>query len=106
MPEKMLLFVFILNIALILLDATIGYYVAPRLMSLASSEENDTGELAVSSIRKMLAGVVTLYMFFNCLAYFRRESSLMMIVSALVLLDLGGQLYMRRRAANTSENDQ
>jgi hypothetical protein len=70
-------------------------------MALAPDEDRQNGEVAISSIRKMLAGVVTLYMFFNCLAYFRRETQLMAIVSVLILLDLGGQLYMRKRAAKT-----
>ena len=51
----------------------------------------------VRSIRRMLTGVVTLYMFFNCLAYFRQDNALMAIVSVLILLDLGGQLYVRYR---------
>jgi hypothetical protein len=46
----------------------------------------------------MLTGVVMLYMFFNCLAYFRQDNALMTIVSVLIVLDLGGQLYVRYRA--------
>ena len=35
-------------------------------------------------------------MFFNCLAYFRQD--VLMAIIILILLDLGGQLYVRYRA--------
>lgn len=97
-PETMLLTAFSLNIALILLDASLGYHLAPHLLRLTPHNEDSDPAAVVRSIRRMLTGVVTLYMFFNCLAYFRQDTSLMAIVSVLILLDLGGQLYVRYRA--------
>lgn len=97
MSEKILLAMFVGNTILIILDASLGYHVAPNLMRLAPGEGEGTTESSVKSIRRMLAGVVTLYMFFNCLAYFRQETTLMMIVSTLILVDLGGQIYMKYR---------
>ena len=97
-PETMLLVAFSLNIALILLDASLGYHLAPHLLRLTVQDEDTDTAAAVRSIRRMLTGVVTLYMFFNCLAYFRQDNALMAIVSVLILLDLGGQLYVRYRA--------
>lgn len=94
----MLLTAFSLNIALILLDASLGYHLAPQLLRLTPHNEDSDPAAVVRSIRRMLTGVVTLYMFFNCLAYFRQDTSLMAIVSVLILLDLGGQLYVRYRA--------
>lgn len=97
-PESILLMAFSLNIVLILLDASLGYHLAPHLLRLAPQSEDSDPAAVVRSIRRLLTGVVTLYMFFNCLAYFRQDAILMAIVSVLILLDLGGQLYVRYRA--------
>lgn len=97
-PESILLMAFSLNIVLILLDASLGYHLAPHLLRLAPQSEDSDPAAVVRSIRRLLTGVVTLYMFFNCLAYFRQDAILMAIISVLILLDLGGQLYVRYRA--------
>jgi len=97
-PETMLLAAFSLNIALILLDASLGYHLAPHLLRLTVQDEDSDPTAVIRSIRRLLNGVVALYMFFNCLAYFRQDNALMAIVSVLILLDLGGQLYVRYRA--------
>lgn len=94
----MLLAAFSLNIVLILLDASLGYHLAPQLLRLTPPSEDSDPAAVVRSIRRLLNGVVALYMFFNCLAYFRQDNALMAIVSVLILLDLGGQLYVRYRA--------
>ena len=95
--ETLWLAVFSLNFVLILVDASLGYHLAPHLLSLAPQDEDRDPTAVVRSIRRMLTAVVTLYMFFNCLAYFRQDNALMAIVSVLILLDLGGQLYVRYR---------
>jgi hypothetical protein len=97
MPE-LLLIVFILNIALTLLDASLGYHLAPHLLRLSPQDENSDPAVVIRSIRRMLSGVVLLYTFFNCLAYFRQDTTLMAVVTTLIMLDLGGQLYVRYRA--------
>lgn len=101
-PETLLLAVFSLNIVLILLDASLGYHLAPHLTRLSPADDNRDPAAVVLSIRRLLSGVVLLYMFFNCLAYFRQDNSLMAIVSILILLDLGGQLYVRFRIRRRS----
>lgn len=97
-PETMLLTAFSLNIALVLLDASLGYHLAPHLLRLSPRDEDSDSEAFVRGIRRMLTGVVMLYMFFNCLAYFRQNNALMAVVTVLIVLDLGGQLYVRYRA--------
>lgn len=96
--SELLLVVFIFNIILTLLDASLGYHLAPHLLRLAPRDGTDDQEAFVRSIRRMLTGVVMLYTFFNCLAYFRQDNTLMAVVTLLILLDLGGQLYVRYRA--------
>lgn len=96
--ETTLLLMFILNFTLVLLDASLGYHLAPHLLRLSPRDEDSDPEAFVRSIRRMLTGVVMLYMFFNCLAYFRQNSTLMAVVTVLIALDLGGQLYVRYRA--------
>jgi len=96
--ETVLLPVFILNILLILLDASLGYHLAPRLLRLTPQDDERDPLAFVRGIRRMLTGVVILYMFFNCLAYFRQDNTLMAVVTVLILLDLGGQLYVRYRS--------
>lgn len=98
MAEHLLLALFTLNIILVLVDASLGYHIAPKLIIAAPKDEENNPDTFVRGIRRMLTGVVTLYMFFNCLAYFRQDSSLMAVVTALIVLDLVGQLYVSNRA--------
>jgi hypothetical protein len=95
--NNLLLSFFVINLILVLLDASVGYYLAPTLFR-AGGGEPETAESGIKSIRILLSGVVALYMFFNCLAYFRQNMALLYIVTALILLDLGGQLYIRYRS--------
>ena len=104
--ETFLLPVFTANFLLVLVDASVGYHLAPILFS-ASGGDQDTAESGIRTIRRMLTCIVTLYMFFNCLAYFRQEFYLLLLVSAFILVDMGGQLYIRYRARqHDSQHDQ
>ena len=94
---------FATNIVLILVDASLGYYLAPRMLRFTQHAETDDPGPVIRSIRRMLTGVVTLYMFFNCLAYFRGDDGLMAVVTTLIVLDLGGQLYVRYRTRQRDE---
>ncbi len=105
MSDQILLAVFIVNIVFIIVDASVGYYMAPSLLTLAPGQRTETTGAPVQNIRKMLAGVVTLYMFFNCLAYFRQETTLILIISAIIMVDLAGQIYMRKRAITQTDSD-
>ena len=96
---------FIANGILILLDASLGYYLAPRMLRFTHHAETDDPGPVIRGIRRMLTGVVTLYMFFNCLAYFRADNGLMAVVTALIVLDLGGQLYVRYRSRQLGGDD-
>ena len=95
--DNLLLPVFAVNILLVLIDASVGYYLAPLLFRVGGGEPV-ASEAGVRNVRRLLAGVVALYMFFNCLAFFRYNGPLLLIVTALVLFDLGGQLYVRHRS--------
>lgn len=91
-----LLPLFILNLLLTLADAAIGYHVAPALMR-RFTPDAETAELSVRGMRTMLGGVVALYMFFNCLGYFRQNAVILFAVTGIVLVDMIAQLVVRRR---------
>jgi len=95
--DPLLLSLFVLNILLVLMDASVGYHLAPLLFR-AGGGDPEAAESGVGSVRKLLTGVVLLYMFFNCFAFFRHNGPLLLLVTALVLFDLGGQLYIRHRS--------
>lgn len=101
--DKLLLIVFVLNTLLVLLDATVGYHLAPRLLRMTGADEAEAQEAALRKVRRMLSGLVALYMFFNCLGYFGGNSTLMMIVAGMIAIDLGLQLYLNRRSGNDGE---
>lgn len=107
--EILLLLLFIFNILMILVDASVGYYLTPKLFppQTVVDDEDEFDEpakpAAPRTIRWMLTGVVALYMFFNCLAFFRKDLPLIIVVSALILLDLIGQLYVKRKAGQRKD---
>ncbi|CAH2030029.1 hypothetical protein [Trichlorobacter ammonificans] len=94
--EPLLLPLFLVNLLLVLVDASVGYHLAPCFFS-ATGGDPEEAQRGIRSIRRTLTLVVTLYMFFNCLAYFRHDGTLLMVVTVLVIVDLGGQLYVRHR---------
>ncbi len=102
-PDILLLSLFILNILLVLLDASLGYHLAPCLLRMADPDEPETQEHAVRTVRGMLTVLVMLYMFFNCWGYFRGNSGLLLIVTGMLLFDLGAQAYLRRRSGCKDE---
>ncbi|MDD2898507.1 MAG: hypothetical protein PHI31_07315 [Desulfuromonadaceae bacterium] len=102
-PENLTLLLFILNIFLILLDVSLGYHLAPRLLRLSDGADAEMREIGIRTVRRLLTALVVLYMFFNCLGYFNDNNSLLVIVTALVVCDLIGQLYLRRRSKRRGE---
>ena len=104
--ERYLLHLFIANGLLTIADASVGYRVVPQLLARRFGARND-GEIEdpnaparrASSIRRLLAVMVALYMFCSCYAYTRREPLVLVIVTAVLLLDLTvqGVLFMRCR---------
>jgi len=102
-PDRLLLIIFVLNILLVLLDATVGYHLAPRLLRMTGTGDAEVQEIALQQVRRMLTGLVALYMFFNCLGYFGGNSTLLMIVAGMIAVDLGLQLYLSRRSGQDGE---
>ena len=88
---------FVVNILLVLADASLGYRCAPRLLRLVGHrfESDDPEEAlhAVRSVRRMLTGVVSLYMFFNCLAFYHGDLVYLLLVTGFILLDIILVLY-------------
>lgn len=93
---------FICNIVLTFIDATIGYHAAPTLALLGGNDAADT-ERAVRGVRKLLAAVVALYMFFNCLAFYNHRPLLLLVVTGVIVLDIlaqtmvSGKMSKRKR---------
>lgn len=85
---------FLFNIVLILTATSLGYFLAPRL--LAGVGDDDRPQ-AVRATRSILAAAVALYMFFNCLGYFRGEGVYLLAVTALAAIDIALQCWVRRR---------
>lgn len=104
--DHYLLALFALNVVLILADASLGYHVVPALLAKRTVDEEEPetpAEAAARQTRPLLAGVVALYMFFTCLAYFRHSVVGMLVVTGVVTLDLLVQLVIRRRLSGGSD---
>ena len=98
-----LLIIFVLNTLLVLLDATAGYHLAPRLLRMSGTDDDEAQTATLRTVRRLLTGLVALYMFINCLGYFRGNCILMMVVAGMIAVDLGLQFYMCRRAAHDED---
>ena len=95
-------YIFISNIFLTFIDATIGYHAAPTLARLGASDEAGT-EWAIRGVRKVLAAVVALYMYFNCLAFFDNKPSLLFIVTGVIVVDIVAQLVVSGKMRSRKE---
>ena len=100
--ETYLPYIFISNIILIFIDATIGYHAAPTLARLGGGDEAGT-EWAISGVRKLLAGVVALYMYFNCLAFFDEKQWLLLLVTGVIVLDIVAQIMVSGKMRSRKE---
>ena len=94
--DQYLIPIFILNILLVLVDASLGYFIAPRLLSRFGVEE-EAGE-GRGGVRSLLAWVVALYAFLCCLAYFRASIAWLLVLTALIVIDIAGQILLGRKA--------
>ena len=101
--DAFLLPLFVFNTVLVLVDASVGYHLNTLFFRITGGDPAST-EARIRSIRSTLTLVVTLYMFFNCLSYFRQDSTMLVIVMLLVAVDLGGQLYIRHRTRHQGKN--
>ena len=101
--EQHHLAIFIFNTLMVLADTALGYHLAPRL--LAGMDEPEAVEAGVRTTRGLLPVVVALYMFFNCLAYFQGRTAWLLAVSALLLVDMALQLWLRRKRLRRGRDD-
>ena len=104
--DQLYLPLFLLNTVLTLVDASVGFHMAPLLLS-SRSDENEA-EAGVRTTRRLLPAVVALYMFFNCMGYFQGNMPYLLTVSGLILFDLALQFYLnhRRRVAGNDADDE
>lgn len=86
-------YIFISNILLTLADATIGYHAAPSLVRLGATDEESSVQ-ALNGVRTLLTGVVAIYMFCNCLAFFNRQQLFLLAVTGIIVLDIVAQLVV------------
>jgi hypothetical protein len=94
--ENYLLPVFVVNFVLVLCDASLGFFILPRLFHRQAGSDDETGR-AGRSTPMLLAVAVAVYMFFNCLAYNRQSMIFLLVVTGLILADLTGQLVFYRK---------
>jgi len=102
--EQYYLPIFIVNTLLVLVDAALGYHFVPRLLS--GMDEPEAVEAGVRTTRGLLPVVVALYMFFNCLGYFQGRTTYLLAVSALVLVDMALQLWLRNKRRTMGPDDE
>jgi hypothetical protein len=93
--DKYIPYLFLINTLLVLVDAALGYFVSPLLLSKMQGDNADSAAWTTGSIRRLLSAVVALYMFFNCLAYFNNNNILLLIVTGVVVFDIVFQLILR-----------
>ncbi len=92
--ERYLIAIFVGNLLLVLVDAALGYHLAPRLIRPGATDPG-TVERLTGGLRRLLSCVVAIYMFFNCFAYFRGNVTGVLVVGGVILLDIGVQLVVR-----------
>ncbi len=98
--ERYLIAIFVGNFLLVLVDASLGYHLAPRLIRPGATDPETAARLT-GGLRRLLSCVVALYMFFNCFAYFQGNSVLILVVGGIILLDIAVQLAVRWRIRGT-----
>lgn len=76
--------IFLLNIILIFVDASIGHHVVPGALRQFGGKD---GGLRLP-IPWILAVTVALYMFFNCLGFFRGNVVIILVVTVLVIVEI------------------
>jgi hypothetical protein len=93
--ERYILHIFVLNWLLIIADAALGYHIAPLIVRMGEEPDTEAVERGTQAIRRLLAFVVALYMFFNCLTFFRENVLLLLLVSGIIVLDIAFQLVLK-----------
>ena len=91
--EQYLPHIFVLNIFLTFTDATIGYHAAPTLSQIGAGDDVNA-EWAIRGVRTLLAAVVAIYMFFNCLVFFDPRPLLLISVTLVIICDIVAQVVL------------
>jgi hypothetical protein len=101
--EPYILYLFIINIALAICDASLGYHIAP-LLGRKGAEDDEVAEKTTRGMRKLLSGIVALYVFLDCLAYSRGSKCFILVVTLVIVLDMTGQfIVMSKLRKRTSD---
>lgn len=95
-------YIFAVNTLLVIVDAALGYFVAPLLLKKMSGENPGSPAWTIGATRRLLSIIVALYMFFNCLAYFGTIRPLLLLVTIVVLFDIIFQLAARWKLGRQS----
>lgn len=103
--EQFVLYLFMLNTLLIILDAALGYFVAPLMLVKLGNDNSESSGWSTVAVRRLLTVIVAFYMFFNCLAYFGGKNIFMMIVTGVVIFDIVFQMIMRRKMRVRGETE-
>jgi hypothetical protein len=98
--EPYIPYIFVLNIALVLCDVSLGYHMAP-LLGRTWGEDEEEAERTTRRMRKLLSVVVAMYTLFDCIAYSMKSPVLILIVTAIIMLDMVGQFFLRRKLRST-----
>ena len=94
--KSYLLLLSIANGLLVIVDASIGYRVVPLLLArrLPEIDDPDAEVRMTTTVRRMLAAMVAMYMFCTCYAYTRREPYFLLVVTGIILLDIAVQAVL------------
>ncbi len=92
--EHYLIAIFVGNFLIVLVDASLGYHLAPRLIRPGAADPQTVARLT-GGLHRLLSCVVALYMFFNCAAFFGGNVVLILVVSGVILLDIAVQLAVQ-----------
>jgi len=87
---------FVVNLLLTLADASLGYHLAPVLVSMRLDEEGEPF-VPPQSLRRFLGVVVGLFTLLNCIGYFGENRVLLMVLTAAILLDMVIMVVICRR---------
>ncbi len=93
-------FIFILNVILALADVSLGYNLAPLLGRRGAVDDADS-ERKTRGMRKFLSIIVAVYVLLDCLAYSRQSLVFLIAVTGIIVLDMVGQLVIRRKLRRT-----
>ncbi len=84
-------------------DASLGYHLAPLLGRMGAKDDEEACK-TTQGMRKLLSGVVALYAFLDCLAYFRESIVFLVAVAFVIVLDMGAQFVLINKLRKKPSN--